>query len=52
VDFKVTDYNVSGREGLRIRPNADYAANKCEIRYSQPVAAGELPLVEVEIDEC
>ncbi|MDD8060914.1 MULTISPECIES: type II secretion system protein [Shewanella] len=52
VDFEITTYNTSTRTGLRIRPNADYAANKCEIRYSHPLAAGEQPLVEVDIDEC
>ncbi|GGQ03708.1 type II secretion system protein [Shewanella litoralis] len=51
-EFKLATYTSSGRPGLRIRPNADYAANKCEIRYSQPLAAGELPLVEVDIDDC
>ncbi|GGB44810.1 prepilin-type N-terminal cleavage/methylation domain-containing protein [Shewanella inventionis] len=52
VDFEITTYNSSGRTGLRIRPDADYDANKCEIRYSQPLAAGEEPLIEVYIDEC
>ncbi|GGP93478.1 type II secretion system protein [Shewanella ulleungensis] len=52
VDFEITTYTSSGRTGLRIRPDADYDANKCEIRYSQPLAAGEQPLVEVYIDEC
>ncbi|MGI2170114.1 type II secretion system protein [Shewanella sp. MF05960] len=51
-EFKLATYTSSGRTGLRIRPNADYAANKCEIRYSQPLAAGEQPLVEVDIDDC
>ena len=52
VDFEITTYTSSGRTGLRIRPDADYDANKCEIRYSQPLAAGEEPLIEVYIDEC
>ncbi|MGP1833024.1 type II secretion system protein [Shewanella frigidimarina] len=51
-EFNITTYDVNNRSGLRIRPNADYAANKCEIRYSQPQAAGESPLVVVDIDEC
>ncbi|WP_315903079.1 type II secretion system protein [Shewanella phaeophyticola] len=51
-EFELTTYTSSGRTGLRIRPDADYDANKCEIRYSQPLAAGEEPLIEVYIDEC
>ncbi|GGP43760.1 type II secretion system protein [Shewanella saliphila] len=51
-EFELTTYTSSGRSGLRIRPDADYDANKCEIRYSQPLAAGEQPLVEVDIDDC
>ncbi|AZG33955.1 MULTISPECIES: type II secretion system protein [Shewanella] len=51
-EFILTTYTDSGRSGLRIRPNAEYAANKCEIRYSQPQAVGQTPLVEVYIDQC
>ncbi|AZG74987.1 prepilin-type N-terminal cleavage/methylation domain-containing protein [Shewanella livingstonensis] len=51
-EFNITTYDINDRPGLRIRPNADYATNKCEIRYSQPLAAGEQPLVEVNIDDC
>ena len=51
-EFNITTYDINDRPGLRIRPNADYDPNKCEIRYSQPLAAGEQPLVEVDIDDC
>lgn len=54
-EFNITtieENSINDREGLRIRPNADYGTNKCEIRYSQPLAAGEQPLVEVDIDDC
>lgn len=51
-EFRLTTYTSGGRPGLRIRPNADFSANDCEIRYSQPLAAGELPLVEAELDDC
>ena len=51
-ELKITDYKINGRDGLRIRPDADYAVNKCEIRYSQPLAEGEYPLVEIDIDDC
>lgn len=51
-EFNITTYDINDRPGLRIRPDADYDANKCEIRYSQPSAAGEQPLVVVDIDDC
>lgn len=51
-EFELTTYTSSNRDGLRIRPDADYDANECEIRYSQPSAAGEQPLVVVDIDDC
>ncbi len=50
--FEITSFTSSGRPGIRIRPNANYAANECEIRYSQPLASGELPLIEFELDGC
>ncbi|MDT0629383.1 prepilin-type N-terminal cleavage/methylation domain-containing protein [Alteromonas sp. W364] len=50
--FEITSFTSAGRPGIRIRPNANYAANECEIRYSQPLAIGELPLIESELDGC
>ncbi|PMG78980.1 hypothetical protein BCU84_06460 [Shewanella sp. 10N.286.51.B7] len=51
-DFEVTSYSISGRSGLRIRPAADYSVNDCEIRYSEPQAAKETPVVERDLEGC
>lgn len=50
--FEITTFTSAGRPGLRIRPDANYEVNECEIRYLQPQAAGKLPLVEAELDDC
>lgn len=51
-DFRLTTYTASGRPGLRIRPNQQYDANDCEIKYSQPLSAGETPFISIDIDNC
>lgn len=52
-EFNITTFSSGGQvAGLRIRPNADYAVNKCEVRYSQPQAAGEAPIIVVEVNGC
>ncbi|UJF22481.1 prepilin-type N-terminal cleavage/methylation domain-containing protein [Shewanella sp. OMA3-2] len=52
-EFNITTFSSGGQvAGLRIRPNADYAANKCEVRYSQPQAAGAAPIIVVEVNGC
>jgi MSHA pilin protein MshA len=50
--FEITSFTSAGRPGLRIRPDANYEANECEIRYSQPLNAGDLPHIETELDGC
>ena len=51
-DFEITTYNIAGRAGLRIRPAADYSVNDCEIRYSEPQAVAETPVVERDLAGC
>ncbi|WP_283104547.1 type II secretion system protein [Shewanella olleyana] len=51
-DFEITPYDIAGRTGLRIRPAAEYSVNDCEIRYSEPQAAGDVPLVARDLDGC
>ncbi|WP_158638094.1 type II secretion system protein [Shewanella donghaensis] len=51
-DFELTRYTKAGRDGLRIRPAADYSVNDCEIRYSEPQSAIDLPLVESDLEGC
>ncbi len=51
-EFRLTSYTLAGRAGIRIRPDADFAANECEIRYSQPQFAGDTPLIAIEVDDC
>ncbi|MBF7073250.1 prepilin-type N-terminal cleavage/methylation domain-containing protein [Glaciecola sp. MH2013] len=51
-DFEITSFSIAGRSGLRIRPDDDYEANECEVRYSQAIAVGEQPLIEIELDDC
>ncbi|WOT04733.1 type II secretion system protein [Shewanella youngdeokensis] len=52
VDFEITTYDIAGRKGLRIRPEADYSVNDCEIRYSEPQNPNEPPVIEYDLDGC
>lgn len=51
-DFRLTSFTLAGRPGLRIRPNAEYAAGECEILYQQPASAGEEPVLQKELEGC
>ncbi|WP_324295183.1 prepilin-type N-terminal cleavage/methylation domain-containing protein [Shewanella sp. 10N.7] len=51
-DFEITSFSINPLTGLRIRPAADYSVNDCEIRYSEPKAIGEIPIVARDLDGC
>ncbi len=51
-NFYITDYTSGGRDGIRIRPATGVSVNTCEVRYSQPQAAGQSPLIEETYTSC
>ena len=51
-EFHITTYNIDGRVGLRFRPNLDFLENQCEIRYSQPLVKGDIPVITSQLDTC
>lgn len=51
-DYYITSYTSGGRDGIRIRPSTGVSINTCEVRYSQPQAAGQSPLIQETYTSC